>query len=206
MGMRSRPNLPNPESLRKALASPQRLELVGLFVEMKSMSISDMAVRSGRPATSLYHHVQVLEESGVLVRDGVRRKGKRFENLYRLSSSRLELDLDPDDQDAGDHAIRAVGAALRMAERDFTAAVTEGRSVVDGPERNLIGLRLHMRVSADALAHLNEHLSALESLLMAQSSEGGEPEESDQFISLTLVVAPQRGRLARKRNEVEDLP
>jgi DNA-binding transcriptional ArsR family regulator len=197
---------PNQESLRKALASPQRLELVGHFVESKSMSISDMAARSGRPATSLYHHVQVLEETGVLVKDGVRRKGKRFENLYRLSSSRLELELGSDDQDAREHAIRAMGTALRMAERDFAAAVNEGRAVPDGPERNLIGLRLHMRISADGLATLNEHLSALETLLMAQAAEGGEPEESDQFVSLTLVVAPQRGRLARSRKGTEDLP
>ena len=170
--MRSQTTHPRQVALRKALASPQRLELVGLFVELKPMSISDMAARSGRPATSLYHHVKVLEESGVLVKDGVRRKGKRFESLYRLSSSCLELELDSDDQDAAEQAIRAVGAALRMAERDFSAAVNEGRSVLDGPERNLIGMRLHMRISADELATLNEHLRALETLLLAQAAVG----------------------------------
>jgi predicted ArsR family transcriptional regulator len=169
-----------------------RLELLGLFTESDPLSIADMATRLGRPATSLYHHVQVLEDAGVLRRAGTRPKGKRFETLFELIENRLELAVDPDDGDTAQQAGRTMAAALRMAERDFMAALDRDDILTDGPQRNLTGLRTHMRLSPDLLAQLNERLRAIEELL--QTAAGGEPGPDDQFISLTLLLAPLRGR------------
>ena len=49
---------------QSALASPLRLEILGLFTARESMSISEMAEQMGRPPGSLYYHVDLLEEAG----------------------------------------------------------------------------------------------------------------------------------------------
>ena len=51
---------------RAAVSSPLRLEILGLFVSAEPLAISDMAVLMNRSAGSLYHHVGILEEAGIL--------------------------------------------------------------------------------------------------------------------------------------------
>jgi DNA-binding transcriptional ArsR family regulator len=174
-----------------ALASPQRLELIGLFVDADRLSIADMAARVGRPATSLYHHVAVLEEAGVVKRAGTRPKGKRFETLYELT--RPIVDVDVDDKDT---LRRAMTAALRMAERDFAEAIERDDVVTEGPERQLQGYRVHVRASGDVLARLNERLQAVEDLFRELATQDTDPGPDDEFVSLTVLLAPLRGRQA----------
>ena len=110
---------------------------VGLFGEGCPLSISDMAERLGRPATSLYHHVRILEEAGVLHEEGTRPKGKRFETVYQVSAHRLELDVDPQDETTTRQAGQTMSAALRMAERDFLAALGRDDVCTEGKGCNL---------------------------------------------------------------------
>ena len=171
-----------------------RLELVGLYTEDRPLSVAEMAARLGRPATSLYHHVQVLEDAGVLRRAGTRPKGKRFETLYELTESRIELEVDQSDESALRHAGQAMSAALRMAERDFIAALGRDDIRTDGPGRNLTGLRTHMRLSPDALVRLNRRLQAVEDLLLEIAAESDQLGSDDQFVSFTFLLTPLRGR------------
>jgi hypothetical protein len=143
--------------------------------------------------------VQVLERAGVLRKAGTRPKGKRTETLYALTKNLVELDVDRADPDAARHARQAMAAALRMAERDFAAAIGRDDMIVDGPQRNLFGVRLHIRASADLLARLNERLQAIDDLLREQAEAGDEPGPDAQFVSLTLLLAPLRGRRADKQ-------
>lgn len=173
-----------------------RLELVGLFGEGCPLSISDMAERLGRPATSLYHHVRILEEAGVLHEEGTRPKGKRFETVYQVSAHRLELDVDPQDETTTRQAGQTMSAALRMAERDFLAALGRDDVCTEGKGCNLTGLRTHMRLSPKALGRLNEILKQIETLPQELSELSSEPGPDDQFLSLTFAMAPLRGRRA----------
>ena len=43
---------------RAAVASPLRLEILGLFVSADPLAISDMAALMNRAAGSLYHHLR----------------------------------------------------------------------------------------------------------------------------------------------------
>jgi len=181
-------------TLQTALSSPMRLELVGLFTGPEPLSIADMATRLGRPATSLYHHVGILTEAGVLREAGTRPKGKRFETVFELIENRLELAVDPEDDETARQAAKTMASALRMAERDFNAAFDRDDLVTDGPDRNLTGLRMHMRASPEALVQLNEKLQAIEDLLQELTVADDEPGPHDQFISLTYLLAPLRGR------------
>jgi DNA-binding Lrp family transcriptional regulator len=184
----------NQPALHSVLASPMRLELVGLFTEPGPLSISDMAARLGRPATSLYHHVQILVEAGVLRQAGTRPKGKRFEAVYEVARNLVDLEVDRADPEAAENARQAMSAALRMADKDFSAAMERQDIQEDGPGRNLLGMRVHIRASEEVLAGLNERLDAVHEYLAQLTESDGHSGADDQFVSLTLLLAPLRGR------------
>lgn len=179
---------------QSALASPLRLEILGLFTTPDSLAISDMAKLMGRPAGSLYHHVGILEKVGFLKRTGSRPKGKRHEALFRPTASRMELDAENMGEDSVQLAVKTIGSAFRMAERDLEAALTSGNFNKEGPDRNLFAGRLHMRVSPKVLAKLNKHLQGIEDLLTAELSKEPKPRPDDQHLSLTMALLPLKGR------------
>lgn len=186
----------------EAMASPLRMELVGLFGQARELSVSDMATRMGRPATSIYHHLHILLEAGILREVGTRPKGKRFEMLYSVTEDLVRLDVEPDDPIAVAHALKAVRAGLRMAERDLAAALERDDLTHEGPARNLMTMRVHVRSPEQLLASINEHLFAIESLLRAASENPPDESADDQFLSLTMVLAPLAGRDPARKDDV----
>lgn len=179
---------------KSALASPLRLEIIGLFTNPEPLAISDMAKLMGRSAGSLYHHVGILEKAGLLVRTGTRPKGKRYEALFRPAASRIEMDTTSASEDTVQLAVKTIGSAFRMAEKDLEAALMSGKCTQEGPGRNLMAGRLHMRASPKLLARLNKHLQAIEDLLAKEATKDPKPTPEDQHLSLTLALLPLKGR------------
>lgn len=179
---------------RAALASPLRLEIIGLFTHPEPLSIADMAQLMGRTPGSLYHHVGILEKAGLLLRTGSRPKGKRHEALFGPVASRIEMEAPPGDADAAADAVKALSAAFRMTERDLEAALQDDTCVREGPQRNLVASRLHMRASPRFLAKINRHLEAILDLLQAEAAKNPPPGPDDQHLSLTLALLPLKGR------------
>lgn len=177
---------------REVLASPLRIEIVGMFSYRDELSIADMAERMGVRAGSLYHHVGLLEKVGLLRRTGERRKGKRDEALFGLVHRYLEVPLEPED---GEDTRRTVAAAFRMAERDFAHALGRDDIRTEGPDRNLIATRAHVRASPRLLARINKHIDAiLDVLEKEQAKQPKRPHPEGRHVSLTLALLPMRGR------------
>jgi DNA-binding transcriptional ArsR family regulator len=174
---------------RSALASPLRLEIIGLFAEPGALSIADMARRMGRPAGSLYHHVGVLEKAGLLQRAGTRPKGKRHEALFRPAGQRIALKVEPGNEQDIDHAVRTLSASFRMTVRDLEAALRNPNTVRTGPDRDLSAARIHFRATPATLRKLNDHLQAIEDLLRRETDG-----TAGRHYSLTLALLPLRGR------------
>jgi predicted transcriptional regulator len=179
---------------RTALASPLRLEILGLFTNLEPLAIADMAQLMGRTAGSLYHHVGLLEKAGLLKRTGTRPKGKRYEALFQPVARRIEIDASSGHEGAVDHAVKAMASAFRMVEKDLAAALVSDKSVVEGPHRNMFATRMHMRVSPKNLARINRHLKAIEDLVSTEGAKTPKPTSADQHISLTLALLPLKGR------------
>ena len=179
---------------RTALASPLRLEIIGLFTSPEPLAISDMAPLMGRTAGSLYHHVGILEKAGLLVRAGTRPKGKRHEALFLPAASRIQMETRPEGGDGDPLVVKTMAAAFRMAERDLAAALREGNFRKEGPDRNLLATRMHMRASPRLLEKLNKHLKAIEDFLLAEAAKEHKPSPDDQHVSLTLAFLPLKGR------------
>ncbi len=189
---------------RRALGSPLRLEILGLFTTKEPLSVAEMAERIGRPAASLYYHVRLLEKVGILTRAGERSSGPREEALYHPIAERFALPTDPESGEGVADATKTLASAFRMAERDFAAAMqsaatpsTTTRSTgihTKGPLRNMFATRVHCRLDKDALRELNQHLRAIERLVARTVRQTGAPEKGDQYLSLTLALLPLRGR------------
>ena len=179
---------------RTALASPLRLEILGLFTSPEPLAIADMAGLMGRSAGSLYHHVGILEKAGLLQRAGTRPKGKRYEALYLPVASRIEVAVPRGDDSAVNHIVKTLASAFRMAERDLGAALRSGNSLTEGPDRNLFATRIHLRASPKLLARINKHLKAIEDLMASEAAKAQKPSPDDQHLSLTIALLPLKGR------------
>lgn len=176
---------------KKAVASPIRLELLGLFIDHKPLSVAGMAERMGRPATGIHYHARVLEKAGILRRVGQKRSGRRPEALYipvaDVFKMEQQRDASPDD------AVKTMSTAFRMAERDMRAAMSDPGTKSSGPYRNIFGGRLHCRMSKKDLAELNRLLREIEKML-STLHKTRKPSKDDAFISLTVALMPLRNR------------
>ncbi len=181
---------------RKALASPIRQEILGHFAGAASLSVTELAERMGRPATALYYHVSQLEDLGFLETAGERRKGKRYEHLYRPTAERFEIAA-PGNPAAHEDAIKAIEGAQRMAIADMRDALESGDAREEGPDRNLIAFRLQGQLDPDTLAQVNEHIDAILDMASRSCRDAASSDDAE-FISLTLALMPLKGRKSRR--------
>ena len=182
------------EEQRRAVGSPLRLEVIGLFTERKPLSVAQMAQVMGRPATAIHYHVRVLEAAGLLRRAGRKRAARRPEVLYIPTADVFKMEHRRDEPEVtAAAALKTLSMAFRMAERDMQAALTNPKSKSSGPYRNIFGGRVHCRLSKQDLAELNRHLRDIEKLLV-RTSRSRKPSPSDTFVSVTLALMPLRNR------------
>ena len=182
---------------RAAVASPLRIEILGLFVSAEPLAISDMAALMNRSPGSLYHHVRILEKAGFLQQTGTRPKGKRHEALYLPTASRFEYDTSSG-EDAITSAVKLMATGFRMAERDLEAALRSDNPAMGGPDRNFYAFRLHVRASPELLKKINEHMNAVLDLISPSEKTSSEFGPDDQHVSLTLALLPIKGRDVRE--------
>lgn len=183
---------------RAALASPLRLEILGLFISTDPLAISDMAASMNRSAGSLYHHVRILEQAGILKQTGTRPKRKRHEALYLPTAIRFKYDTSSGEEDTIASAVKAMSTGFRMAERDLEAALRSDDRSMEGPDRDFYALRLHLRASPELLAKINKHMNAVLALLAPNEKTSSKFGPDDQHVSLTLALLPIKGRDVRE--------
>lgn len=186
------------KSQRAAVASPLRLEILGLFISADPLAISDMAALMNRTAGSLYHHVGILEEAGFLKKAGTRPKGKRHEALYLPTASRFEYDTSSGEEDAIASALKAMATGFRMAERDLEAALRSENRPLEGSDPDFCAFRVHLRASPELLAKINKHLNAVLELLTPDEKTSTKLGPDDQHVALTLSLLPIKGRDVRE--------
>jgi len=183
---------------RAAVASPLRLEILGLFISADPLAISDMAALMNRTAGSLYHHVRILEQAGFLKQTGTRPKRKRHEALYLPTASRFEFDTSSGEEDVIAGAVKVMATGFRMAERDLEAALRSDNRPMEGPDPDFYAFRLHLRASPELLAKINQHMNAVLDLLTPNEKTSSRFGPDDQHVSLTLALLPIKGRDVRE--------
>ena len=179
---------------RRAVASPLRLELFGLFTDGEPLSVATIAERMGRPATALHYHVRVLEKAGLLRRVGRRQSGRRPEALYLPVADAFKMEQPRDaPEEVAAMALKTLATAFRMAERDMRAAMGDPGTKSTGPYRNIFGGRIHCRLGKKDLAELNRLLRKIEKMLWT-NHKTRKPSSDDSFVSFTVALMPLRNR------------
>jgi hypothetical protein len=86
-----------------------------------------------------------------------------------------------------------VGSVLRVAGRDFTRALADPATVVEGPQRELWASRGKAWVSDADLAQINRLLVRLRDLVQRPCKE-----KKGKLIALSWVLAPLKAKPARR--------
>jgi predicted transcriptional regulator len=159
------------------LGSPARMELVDACQAAAGpCSVADLARRTGRRPSSLYHHLRQLEAAGTLVRAGTRPAGRRREALYAVAARRVRIAADPQVPESQDAVERGARLVLRLAERDFRR-----HGAAPGGWRGADTWREKAWLSADDLRELGARLEQLRAFLRQRSRPG-----EGRLIALTL--------------------
>jgi hypothetical protein len=184
------------------LASPIRQEVIDTIEAMGgSATIREVAEQLGRPADGLYYHVEILRRGGLLVASNGRSKAGRGERRYRIpvaSGDELGLVYRPGDRRNAAAVRGVVRGMLRIARRDFDAALARPDVVAAGDRRELWAARSTGWVSEADLPEINRLLARLTKRVRRPRGAGRKKLISICYVLAPLPVRPRR-RAARRR-------
>lgn len=180
------------------LAAPARQELIDTLEALGGeASVATLAAQLGRPADGLYYHLRLLVRGGLLEELPDEGDGRRYRTKAQ-QGARLQLRY-KGGRNAGAQAMEKVGSSmLRIASRDFAAALRQGDVVTDGEEREIIASRTKGWVDGKDLAEINRLLGRALQLLHKPRSGA-----RDKLIAVTVVMAPLPVKPSR-RGQDED--
>lgn len=144
------------------LGDPTRIELLELTARPRS--VAEIAEQMGVPRTRLYHHVNLMEEKGLITVAETRQKGAMTEKLYQASAKNYR----PSEAflSAATPRERAEGimtSILGAARADFLRAIDEERfGLRDAEEARKVAIsRGLLRLTHDRLAELVAEVEGL---------------------------------------------
>jgi DNA-binding transcriptional ArsR family regulator len=175
-----------------ALASPLRIELVGILQTLGPSSIRQLASELDRSPDSLYHHVRLLLKAGVLLETARRKAGRRVEAVYSLTAPRIGGHLDQSPRGKAP-VVRAGTAALRLAAREFTTAIEADAVTCTDGVANTRASRQRTWLTDEGLSRLHRLLRQIERLLARENQR-----KEGRLHSLTIVLAPLNKTRKRK--------
>ncbi|MBL8299467.1 MAG: helix-turn-helix domain-containing protein [Rhodanobacteraceae bacterium] len=180
------------------LAAPARRELVDILEALGGeASVATLAAQLGRPADGLYYHLRLLVRGGLLEELPDRGEGRRYRTRAD-KGERLQLRY-RGGRNAGAAAVEKVGTAMmRVAVRDFAAALKRNDVATEGPQRDVWASRSKGWVDRRDLAEINRLLARALELVQKPRSKS-----RDKLVALAWVLAPLPVRPSR-RGQDED--
>jgi DNA-binding transcriptional ArsR family regulator len=170
----------------EALVAPTRQEIIDALESIGPAPVAAVAAVLGRSPDSLYYHIRVLLEVGLVRRVDVRARGRSREAIYDLAGHDMTIVYDLARR-AKREALKALIRAMsRIASRDFDRAAESRRAVVDGPRRNLRGARMVGLLDRQQLEELNALYEHMAEILARPPRRPAEA----RFHAVTLLVAP----------------
>lgn len=120
-----------------ALAAPGREDIIDAVTVHGPCGVSEIARFVGRSRHSLYYHVKVMRDNGLLVETRVERKGVKPAAYYDLPGRPFVVRYDLSTK-KNRRAVIAIGRTrFRTGLRGFVRACSYDGAVVAGPRRNL---------------------------------------------------------------------
>ncbi len=169
-----------------AMASPIRQDIVDHLAAHDEMSIKELGASIGRNPSSIYHHLNMLLEVGLVEESGARIVNRKTEKLYTTPSRRMRLKKALEDPANNDIMQEIVAALCRQTERDFSHGLNSDDARRTGSAPNLRFFRLVNRPSPSALADINAKLDEIGEILWR------EPDPKSPMVALTWILSPMR--------------
>jgi DNA-binding transcriptional ArsR family regulator len=197
-----------------AYIAPVRLEIVETMRMVAPCSIAELAAATDRPADTLYRHIEKLRKVGVVVEAGVRRSGRRFEQVFDLAGD----DFRPQLRDTSprvvnkmfEDATKSIAKILMRTTRDAAAA----EQIVYGPEERNASVKFeHAWLTHEDFAQLRELFVGVKRFMDARKAtkvaaedatketSKERPRESRLYLATFAAVPVHRRRSARAVTE-----
>ena len=171
-----------------AVTSPARTELLECFAEAPALSVADLAERLGKSVGSVYYHVRMLVDVGVLGQVGERKSGKKDEALYGMACKKIVIGPSPTSKKGVEAAQKATASILRATTRELTDAIASSAVRREGVDREIYAMRGKARLTKAELRRINEHVEAITEILQ----QARRTRRSGRAYSFLAALAPAR--------------
>jgi len=177
------------EAQRDAITqSTVRLEIMDAISDIAPCSISELAEELARSPQSLYYHIDILRDVGLVEQVGARKAGKRDEAVYDLASRWFRF-VDNDDPKRQETLLKLNETVLRLTRKSYEEALRNGYVRRINGHENIYFRRQRGRLTDEALEKVYEHINAIGDLLEAGKASG----EGDLY-SISLFISPLEKR------------
>jgi hypothetical protein len=185
-GLRDGFRIADPRQLR-AISSSIRRDILDTVAALGAMPVAELARRLDRPADRLYYHTRLLERVGLLRRTpGVGDSG-RSEDVFDVPARPIYIVYETASARHRAAMRSMVGALLRQARNEFTAAYVPGVAIVEGADRDLWAGRVTGVLDRGSRRRVVELLEELVRIFQSASRESADGRPLHQ---LTFVLSP----------------
>lgn len=176
----------------RLLASPLRNDMVVTMLGAGSCSVTQLASWLNRPPSSLYFHMEKLEQAGLVRQVAVRRKERHEEALYATVATSLRIPQEPATD--ADRELRARVASVgltRLAERIQDALSAGWAPLADG-EPSVGSTRSAAWLDETELARFRELSQQLRELVATAGPPA--PDKTPIHLALAYITHDVEGR------------
>jgi DNA-binding transcriptional ArsR family regulator len=175
----------------RALIAPARQEIIDAMETSGPTTVAAIGAMLGRAPDSLYHHIRVLLNVGLIKQVETRISGRTRQAVYELSGSSMEIHYNLQDSQVRDSLIDLSRSMTRIAQRDFSRAARRGDAIVEGARRNLRSARMVRALDDGQLEEINRLYARIVEIMRTD----GRGDREQRPYAVTFLVAP----LERKR-------
>lgn len=168
----------------ECLMSARRLDIVDQLANAGALSVREIASMLAVKPSSLYHHIELLLDAGLIEEAGERTVKRRKERLYRTPARAMRYGLLLNDPAAREIYGRLGEVQARQTARDLAEGVASKNVVGEGAARNLRVFRLVGAPGREAMARINFHLEALADLFWQSAGQ------QNPRIAISTIMAP----------------
>ncbi len=182
------------------ILAPVRFEMIEAMRMVAPCSIAQVAEILDRPADSLYRHMNKLVVAGVVVKSGVRRKGRHSEQIYDLVADDIApsfAGMTPRQAHRIYHG--TMSTIAKIITRTSRDAIREKELVMqEGPFKTAAFLE-HAWLTPEDLAEFRSLVMAVKSFLDARKTPGN----GRLYVTTAVAMPVTRKRRARQRDAAD---
>lgn len=169
-------------------SKPLRLEIIDALRTHAPCSIADIARDLGRPAPTLYRHIEALENAGFVTRPGFRKNGRHVEQLVDLAADNFRIAFKTKGKAEHTAIVSTTRAFMRAGYATVKNAAASGSLRITPDDLNVMVAYGLGRLSPDAFKQVRTLIGQVRDI-MTKGREAG-PERGGDLYAITFVVSP----------------